>query len=176
MCFQTTNIDFKHRPFIVSKICTQSLPPRSPMRILQYVGQVWHAVVSWSDFPLQGMSQTRTECNRTGQASCCVFTQRKTENTEAASTKRLSRILVYSFLCGIFCMTTVTTQKNMFYILMHKDLFMSYFSKYIFRLLVLEPWKHMITISLALAFSFLSLRSHWSLWGLAPIKRFTSDW
>ena len=74
MCFQTTNIDFKHRPFIVSKICTQSLPPRSPMRILQYVGQVWHAVVSWSDFPLQGMSQTRTECNRTGQASCCVFT------------------------------------------------------------------------------------------------------
>ena len=172
MCFQTTNIDFKHRPFIVSQICTQSLPPRSPMRNLQYVGQVWHAVVSWSDFPSREC--LRPELSAIGPVRHPVVSSLIKEDWKYGSSqqKKMIQNTYLIFVCGIFCMTTVTTQK--------KHVLYSYVQRsflcHIFKLLVLEPWKHMITISLALAFSFLSLRSHWSLWGLAPIKRFTSDW
>ena len=113
-----------------TKICTQSLPPCSPMRSLQYVGQVWHAVVSWSDFPLQGMSQTRTECNRTGQASCCVFTYKGRLKIRKQPAQKDYPEYLSHFLCGIFCMTSVTIQKNVLYSYAQRSFYVIFFKIY----------------------------------------------
>ena len=114
-----------------TKICTHSLPPRSPMRILQYVGQVWHAVVSWSDFPLQGMSQTRTECNRTGQASCCVFTYKGRLKIRKQPAKKdypeyLSHLFLWSFLHN-YC---DYTQKKVLYSYAQRSFYVIFFKIY----------------------------------------------
>ena len=99
------------------------------MRSLQYVGQVWHAVVSWSDFPSRECLRPELSAIRPVRHPVVSSLKGRLKIRKQPAQKDYPEYLSH-FLCGIFCMTSVTIQKNVLYSYAQRSFYVIFFKIY----------------------------------------------